>query len=415
MQGQTKITNAFQLGLLGGLGVLTAVLIGGAVETLANIITYVAAAIFIALGLDPVVSKLESFNLKRPVAILVVVLVLLGGLTTLFWAILPTLASQGAHFIATAPAVISGFGQLPFVIRLDDQLGGAISNAIASASSFLSDSANWPKMLGGVVQVGVNIFNGFFAGIVILILSLYFMASLNRFKSFIYSLVPATKREKFHDIAEQVATSVGRYVIGQFSIALINAVLSYVFMSITGIPFAVVLAFIILLLGLIPLVGTVTGAAIVALVALSVYALRRVLMSPLGYTLRASRDSVGRAEAMGLNVAQVQWLGFVIAAGAAGLAGALFAFSKGSISPDVLGVSKSVDGLVMVMLGGVHTLVGPLVGAVTFTALQDSLARSTDYWRAVLGGSMLLMVLVFPQGIAGSVQALWQRVRGASA
>jgi predicted PurR-regulated permease PerM len=256
MQGQTKITNAFQLGLLGGLGVLTAVLIGGAIETLANIITYVAAAIFIALGIDPVVTKLESFNLKRPVAILVVVLVLLGGIGTVVWAILPTLASQGAHFIATAPAVIAGFGDLPLVIRLDNQLGGAISNAITSASTFLSDSANWPKMLGGVVQVGVNIFNGFFAGIVILILSLYFMASLNRFKSFVYSLVPASKREKFHDIAEQVATSVGRYVIGQFSIALLNAVLSYVF--------------IILLLGLIPLVGTITGAAIVTLVALSV-------------------------------------------------------------------------------------------------------------------------------------------------
>ena len=63
------------------------------------------------------------------------------------------------------------------------------------------------------------------------------------------------------------------------------------------------------------------------------------------------------------------------------------------------------------LLGGVHTLVGPLVGAVTFTALQDSLARSTDYWRAVLGTAMLLLVLVFPQGIAGSLQALWQRVR----
>lgn len=270
MQGQTRITNAFQLGLLGGLGVLTAILIGGAVETLANIITYVAAAIFIALGLDPIVTKLEAFNLKRPVAILLVVLVLLGGLGTLVWAILPTLASQGAHFIATAPAVIAGFGDLPLVVRLDNQLGGAISNSIASASSFLSDSANWPKMLGGVVQVGVNIFNGFFAGIVILILSLYFMASLTRFKGFVYSLVPASKREKFHDIAEQVATSVGRYVIGQFSIALLNAVLSYVFMTVTGIPFALVLAFIILLLGLIPLVGTITGAAIVTLVALSV-------------------------------------------------------------------------------------------------------------------------------------------------
>jgi branched-chain amino acid transport system permease protein len=152
-----------------------------------------------------------------------------------------------------------------------------------------------------------------------------------------------------------------------------------------------------------------------ALVALSVMALRRVLMSPLGYALRASRDSVGRAEAMGLNVAHVQWLGFVVAAGFAGLAGALFAFSKGSISPDVLGVSKSVDGLVMVLLGGLHTLVGPLVGAVTFTALQDSLARSTDYWRAVLGATMLLLVLVFPQGIAGSVQALWQGRRSSKA
>ncbi|WP_353131967.1 ABC transporter permease [Limnohabitans sp.] len=147
-----------------------------------------------------------------------------------------------------------------------------------------------------------------------------------------------------------------------------------------------------------------------ALVAISVMALRRVLMSPLGYALRASRDSQGRAEATGLNVAHLQWLGFLVAAGFAGLAGALFAFSKGSISPDVLGVSRSVDGLVMVLLGGLHTLVGPLVGAVTFTALQDSLARSTDYWRAVLGASMLLLVLVFPQGIAGSVQALWQRL-----
>ena len=146
-------------------------------------------------------------------------------------------------------------------------------------------------------------------------------------------------------------------------------------------------------------------------VALGVLVLRRVLMSPLGYALRASRDASGRAEAMGLNVALVQWLGFVLAAGFAGLAGALFAFSKGNISPDVLGVSKSVDGLVMVLLGGVHTLVGPLVGAVTFTALQDSLARSTEYWRAVLGATMLLLVVVFPQGIAGSVQALWLRVR----
>ncbi|MEY2953335.1 MAG: hypothetical protein RLZZ401_1422, partial [Pseudomonadota bacterium] len=85
----------------------------------------------------------------------------------------------------------------------------------------------------------------------------------------------------------------------------------------------------------------------------------------------------------------------------AGLAGALFAFSKGSISPDSMAVGKSVDGLVMVLLGGVQTLAGPVVGAAAFTWLQDTLARGTDYWRAVLGGVILLLVLVFPQGVAG--------------
>lgn len=137
------------------------------------------------------------------------------------------------------------------------------------------------------------------------------------------------------------------------------------------------------------------------LVTACVYGLRRLLLSPFGYALRASRDAPQRAAAIGIDVQRTQWLGFVLSAAAAGLAGALFAFSKGSISPDVLGIAKSVDGLVMVLLGGLHTWVGPIVGAVTFTALQDVLIRSTDYWRAVLGGIMLLLVLVFPRGLAG--------------
>jgi len=138
-----------------------------------------------------------------------------------------------------------------------------------------------------------------------------------------------------------------------------------------------------------------------AWVGLGVYALRRMLFAPLGYALRATRDSVLRADAIGIDVKRVQWAGFVIAGLFAGASGALFSFSKGSISPDALGVSKSVDGLVMVLLGGVQTIIGPLVGAVSFTWLSDIIARSTDYWRALLGGIILLLVLVFPQGIAG--------------
>ena len=147
------------------------------------------------------------------------------------------------------------------------------------------------------------------------------------------------------------------------------------------------------------------------LVAAGILGLRRVLFSPFGYTLRAGRDSLLRADAIGIDVKRMQWTAFVIAGAAAGLAGALYAFSKGSISPESLSVGQSVDGLVMVLLGGIQTLAGPVVGAVTFTWLHDTVARNTDYWRAMLGGIILLLVLLFPQGIAGSVQRLFERRR----
>jgi len=76
-------------------------------------------------------------------------------------------------------------------------------------------------------------------------------------------------------------------------------------------------------------------------------------------------------------------------------------------------VGKSVDGLVMVLLGGIQTLAGPVVGAVTFTWLHDTVARNTDYWRAMLGGIILLLVLLFPQGIAGFAKQLFDRKRHA--
>jgi hypothetical protein len=89
---------------------------------------------------------------------------------------------------------------------------------------------------------------------------------------------------------------------------------------------------------------------------------------------------------------------------------ALFAFSKGGVAPDAMSVTKSVDALVMVLLGGVQTLAGPVVGAAAFTWLHDTVARNTEYWRALLGGTMLMLVLLFPQGIAGYAQLLWARL-----
>ena len=136
----------------------------------------------------------------------------------------------------------------------------------------------------------------------------------------------------------------------------------------------------------------------------------RVVHAPFGYVLRAGRDSALRADAIGIDVRRYQWFGFTLAGAFAGLAGGLYAFSKGSISPETLAVSRSVDGLVMVLLGGVQTLTGPVAGAAVFTWLQDSIARNTEYWRAILGLTILVIVLAFPQGIAGFLKQMATRV-----
>ena len=124
-----------------------------------------------------------------------------------------------------------------------------------------------------------------------------------------------------------------------------------------------------------------------------------MLYSPAGYALRAARDSPRRAESIGIRVRTHQWVALVYAGLLAGLAGGLFVFSKGSVSPEALAVPRSVDGLVMVLLGGLHTLTGPVWGAALFTWLQDVASRSFEYWRAALGAAILLLVLAFPQGL----------------
>jgi len=144
--------------------------------------------------------------------------------------------------------------------------------------------------------------------------------------------------------------------------------------------------------------------ATLSLCCLAIAAVWRVIGSPFGHALRASRDSPLRASSIGIDVRAQQWTAFIIAGAFAGLAGSLYAFSKGSISPETLSVPRSVDGLVMVLLGGVQTVTGPVWGAALFTWLEDAVSRDVAYWRAAIGAVVLLLVLVFPIGIAGAAR-----------
>jgi branched-chain amino acid transport system permease protein len=126
----------------------------------------------------------------------------------------------------------------------------------------------------------------------------------------------------------------------------------------------------------------------------------RAAFSRFGYALRAGRDSPLRADAIGIDVRNRQWLAFTLAGVAAGAAGALYAFSKGSIAPETMSIQRSVDALAMVLLGGIQTLTGPVWGAALFTWLQDAAARSIEYWRAGIGLVILALVLALPNGLA---------------
>nr|WP_149535418.1 ABC transporter permease [Siccirubricoccus phaeus] len=140
--------------------------------------------------------------------------------------------------------------------------------------------------------------------------------------------------------------------------------------------------------------------------------LRRVVHAPFGYALRAQRDSALRAEAIGIDAFRIRWWGFTLAAVAAGVAGGLFAYGKGSVFPTYLAIPRSVDALLMVLLGGVQTLTGPIIGAIAYTGLQEQLMRLLEYWRLVLGAVIILLVLFFPQGLAGAARAMWERRHG---
>jgi branched-chain amino acid transport system permease protein len=137
----------------------------------------------------------------------------------------------------------------------------------------------------------------------------------------------------------------------------------------------------------------------------AIWLLRRMIHAPFGFALRASRDSERRAAAIGLDPDRLRMAAFAIAGAAGGLSGGLFAYAKGSVFPTYVHVGHSVDALVMVLLGGVQTVTGPILGALAYTGLYDLLLQLTGYWRLSLGAIIIALVLLFPDGIAGA----WRR------
>ena len=268
-----KIQNAFRIGLVGTLGVGLGLLILASIVSLSTIITYIGAAIFLALGLDPAISWLERRGLPRWAAIIIVMSGVGLLVAALVLAVVPIIVDQVSQLVEEIPRIAERVSSEDWLESIQDQFPQVpvadISEQVTSAlTDFVTNPDKLSELAGGVLQVAIAIGTGVFAGVIVFILTLYFAASLNTIKHATYQLVPASKRERFADLTEQITQSVGRYVLGQVSLAAVNGAASFIFLSIIQAPFPAVLAFLAFLFSLVPLVGTLTGSILIVLVCL---------------------------------------------------------------------------------------------------------------------------------------------------
>jgi predicted PurR-regulated permease PerM len=265
-----KIQNPFRVAFVATLGVGLGLLLIGSIQTLSTILLYIGTALFLALGLEPVVGFLERRKLPRWSAVLITILAVLAVFAGIVLLVVPIIASQISQLVQAITKFLQSTS-LPDVEKWIHSIFpaikvGSIDDAISNAQKWLLD--NWGSITGGVINVGIAFFAGLTGAFIVLILTIYFTASIPSLKGAVYQLVPASKRSRFIDLAEQITDSVGYYVMGQVSLGVINGILSAIFLSIIHAPFPAVLAVIAFFFSLIPLVGTLTGSVIIVLTCL---------------------------------------------------------------------------------------------------------------------------------------------------
>ena len=143
-----------------------------------------------------------------------------------------------------------------------------------------------------------------------------------------------------------------------------------------------------------------------ALVVFALILIRQVSQSPFGLALRACRDCPERAAALGLDMTGLRWTATILAGVFAGLAGGLLAYLKSQNMPDIAPVAASTEGLVMVLLGGIQTMLGPILGATIYTTLKSLLVTNTEFWRLLIGLIIIAFVLLLPRGLIGGLSQL---------
>ncbi len=253
----TNLSHPFTLGVTVTLGVLVALAAGAAFTNLSTIIIYIVFALFVALGLDPVVRMLERRGVSRTWSIAIVFFGIALIIAAVVGLVLPTLIDQIAQVVKNFPDTVAAFQQSSFYLWLTTQFGDQVPAITKEVEKFLTNPANLAAIGGGVLKVGVSIASGISGLIIVIVLSLYFVATLPQIKQAFYTLVPHRSRSFISGITEEITGSVGGYLQGMVLLAFANSVVAGLLHWILGLPFPLLMAVIAFCITLIPLIGTV--------------------------------------------------------------------------------------------------------------------------------------------------------------
>jgi predicted PurR-regulated permease PerM len=244
-----------RLGFLGALGVFLAWFLIQAIVQARSVIILIVVSLFLAVGLNPVVESLTRRGMRRTFAIAIVFLIVIGAFIGFGFAVVPPVAEQSDEFVKNVPGYLEDLRGNSTIRQFDDDYG-----VIQKAQDYISSGDLGQRLFGGLIGVGRIVVNAVFAAFSVLILTLYFLASLPSMKRQAYRLVPATRRERVQLLTDEVLARIGGFVSGALTVAFIAAVTSYIFIRIVDLPYALALAVFVGLFDLVPLVGATVAA-----------------------------------------------------------------------------------------------------------------------------------------------------------
>lgn len=258
----------FWIGFSGTLGALIAFGLANLVLQARSVLILILVAMFIALGLNPMVELLRRRVQRRWLAVLIVVLGLLVVLGLASFAIVPVFTQQITNLVVQAPTILSDLLRNPQIDAFDQQY-----QVISNLTQFLGSGAWVNQLFGGILGAGQIVIGAVFSGFTLLILTLWFLASLPAIKAGIYRLAPASKRDRVAELGDMVSDRIGSYLSGLFVVVTCAGIGSFVFLWIVGIwapelrNFALALAVLVALFDFIPMIGPPIAAVIVCVIA----------------------------------------------------------------------------------------------------------------------------------------------------